>query len=1054
MAAAQLWGSSQGSNHSGERSGQGSNCQSLPELSDSAGSRPSRPATMGDDEDGGGGARASAKLQPWNGCFAGKQAFAQWRDTWLTQVRNPRRRSVTRKQQVWTAEDDCLLLMEWLDSTLLREVESKLMAITRPAANADLEGEPDDAATAEERLAFYISKYRVMQEVLQDPTSQRAMQQDQLRELRRSDIKHENIHAFRQRFYMLCVVGDDEAQPVLPWARLNTDFITAAWEKTVMRAEIPSLRREAARYLARDECTLPELVRLMEAHELAWINASIWDDGSALKAAKLEKEVERLRKQLEQAKEAKKGGGKPSYGGGQAVGGAEKASAGVKEVQVCHDFLRGDCRRGNACRFQHVAANSSQKDTGKGGADVSGGGNGGAQGGATKASWDCACGAHNYSHRTTCYTCHAPKPSGKAQQANAAAHLQRINSAQPVSCQLCGQPGHVARNCSQLLQQSRQQQPREQRHGNYAEGGGQHHHLPVAPFEGHQSGAHVGAAAHAGYTITGPGYAPGGGASAHGYAARMGGQPSTRAAPEPRGVYNPWAGDDNSYLWSGGYAAMSASTLAPAHDMHAAVGQLRATTEAQRLRQASRRVDDKDVQFQGPRGFVPGTEQMRANASMHARVVSVLQALNVSVNVLQMLESGEALDWAAFRQMVVRMATGKEDAVAEGPLKRALRRGFEQNKVTCSVPELYMVNWVAIVEQSVTTVFGASIAGPVGAADSATARRAEDLDAELLQAAAAVGGSVRAPAKAQSGDLGVETRVRQHHFAAALQAVDKDTVAGAIMASLPNDGSTYVETACFREVLAEGSPQAYKVNGMPVIELVHDSGCDHYRINDSKLPAEQREQLEWVAAAPGATSLADGTLSTGDQLLKGGAVITTQRGDGRIFRYYADTVYRSHGAAPAHLMGTGIMRALNLKADWQKRQISIQPQGWAQPSVTPMGAPSGVPPGVTRSFWCVGESLTTGQPPAEEAPELHANAATEARGPTVVADLPLLKELPQLHKQGLVRLSDRQDGLSVYEPCGGGATGLEALLVNGVKVGRYRYSDSNRKARQAAQSRV
>jgi hypothetical protein len=32
--------------------------------------------------------------------------------------------------------------------------------------------------------------------------------------------------------------------------------------------------------------------------------------------------------------------------------------------------------------------------------------------------------------------------------------------------------------------------------------------------------------------------------------------------------------------------------------------------------------------------------------------------------------------------------------------------------------------------------------------------------------------------------------------------------------------------------------------------------------------------------------------------------------------------------------------------------------------------------------------------------------------------------------------------------------GLEALLANGVKVARYRYSDSDRKARLAAQSRV
>ena len=84
-------------------------------------------------------------------------------------------------------------------------------------------------------------------------------------------------------------------------------------------------------------------------------------------------------------------------------------------------------------------------------------------------------------------------------------------------------------------------------------------------------------------------------------------------------------------------------------------------------------------------------------------------------------------------------------------------------------------------------------------------------------------------------------------------------------------------------------------------------------------------------------------------------------------------------------------------------------------------------------------------------PNFRAAATVE---PPVVLDLPSLLQLPQLYKQGLVQLSDRQEGLSVYEPCGGAVTGLEALLANGQRVARYRYSDSNRKARQAAEARV
>ena len=100
MAVAHSWGSSQGNNHIGARSGVGSNSQPGAELRDSAGSRLLNPLVMGDEEDGGDGAHRRFRLQLWNGCFAGKQAFAQWRDVWHTLERNPKRQSVRRKQQV------------------------------------------------------------------------------------------------------------------------------------------------------------------------------------------------------------------------------------------------------------------------------------------------------------------------------------------------------------------------------------------------------------------------------------------------------------------------------------------------------------------------------------------------------------------------------------------------------------------------------------------------------------------------------------------------------------------------------------------------------------------------------------------------------------------------------------------------------------------------------------------------------------------------------------------------------------------------------------------
>eukprot|EP00873_Tetraselmis_striata_P035779 jgi/Tetstr1/456043/TSEL_042814.t1 len=71
------------------------------------------------------------------------------------------------------------------------------------------------------------------------------------------------------------------------------------------------------------------------------------------------------------------------------------------------------------------------------------------------------------------------------------------------------------------------------------------------------------------------------------------------------------------------------------------------------------------------------------------------------------------------------------------------------------------------------------------------------------------------------------------------------------------------------------------------------------------------------------------------------------------------------------------------------------------------------------------------------------------------ADLPPLREVQSLQRHGLARLSTREEGISLYEPCGGGYVAvLNAMLANGQKVARYRQSDIDPAARKAAGQRV
>eukprot|EP00873_Tetraselmis_striata_P028786 jgi/Tetstr1/449050/TSEL_036265.t1 len=262
-------------------------------------------------------------------------------------------------------------------------------------------------------------------------------------------------------------------------------------------------------------------------------------------------------------------------------------------------------------------------------------------------------------------------------------------------------------------------------------------------------------------------------------------------------------------------------------------------------------------------------------------------------------------------------------------------------------------------------------------------------------------------------------------------------------------------------------------------ETISDGGSSHTRMNASAMEPSAAEAV--VKGAGGwvdvdmVVVLANGKRSCEQQRrLRDGVVFTLRDPVTSIMAaHHAPRVYENGGEAPGLLLGGPTITALGLRPDPATRICTFRapnrPAGrvpllsqtaWErrvrehQPVVR-----------VERASYCHGVELgddEMGEESGGGSDVSHSHAAHEPSRRDVQesktcepADLPPLREVQSLQRHGLARLSTREEGISLYEPCGGGYVAvLNAMLANGQKVARYRHSDIDPAARKAAGQRV
>eukprot|EP00873_Tetraselmis_striata_P011946 jgi/Tetstr1/432210/TSEL_021666.t1 len=149
--------------------------------------------------------------------------------------------------------------------------------------------------------------------------------------------------------------------------------------------------------------------------------------------------------------------------------------------------------------------------------------------------------------------------------------------------------------------------------------------------------------------------------------------------------------------------------------------------------------------------------------------------------------------------------------------------------------------------------------------------------------------------------------------------------------------------------------------------------------------------------------------------------------------HHAPRVYENGGEAPGLLLGGSTITALGLRPDPATRICTFRAPN----------RPAGRVPLLSQTAW---ERRVR-----EDQPGVRVERASYCHGVELGDD-----EMGEsLQRHGLARLSTREEGISMYEPCGGGYVAvLNAMLANGQKVARYRHSDIDPAARKAAEQRV
>eukprot|EP00873_Tetraselmis_striata_P029046 jgi/Tetstr1/449310/TSEL_003825.t1 len=461
----------------------------------------------------------------------------------------------------------------------------------------------------------------------------------------------------------------------------------------------------------------------------------------------------------------------------------------------------------------------------------------------------------------------------------------------------------------------------------------------------------------------------------------------------------------------------------------AAASQLRTqrkSTEAQRHGVNTVRMEDGEREARQrrlPRGFTtPSMEmaqQMHSRTELTAKLTSAAQSVTVHVS----LANGGGQPRMPLMEIAKRLV--KHEPVEDGWEKHDVMRALESKRVSISLMEAYQLerSGGGMMESVMATAWGGGALSTEPISSHAHSSR---------------------------------TSSGERAFEAAMMMVEEAEVANKGNFALQPTGAEakeQPETARLDTITCE----LHANNTLLQCETISDGGSSHTRMNASAMEPSAAEAV--VKGAGGwvdvdmVVVLANGKRSCEQQRrLRDGVVFTLRDPITSIMAaHHAPRVYENGGEAPGLLLGGPTITALGLRPDPATRICTFRapnrPAGrvpllsqtaWErrvrehQPVVR-----------VERASYCHGVELgddEMGEESGGGSDVSHSHAAHEPSRRDVQesktcepADLPPLREVQSLQRHGLARLSTREEGISLYEPCGGGYVAvLNAMLANGM----------------------
>eukprot|EP00873_Tetraselmis_striata_P038319 jgi/Tetstr1/458583/TSEL_044986.t1 len=359
----------------------------------------------------------------------------------------------------------------------------------------------------------------------------------------------------------------------------------------------------------------------------------------------------------------------------------------------------------------------------------------------------------------------------------------------------------------------------------------------------------------------------------------------------------------------------------------------------------------------------------------------------------------------------------KHEPVEHGWEKHDVMRALESKRVTISLMEAYQLerSGGGMMESVMATAWGGGALStePISShAQSATTSSGERAFEAALMTVEEVadqqsGGKSTAEEKTAGGEAETE---RLLPFTGRQQA---EVVNKSIFALQPTGAEAKAQpgTARLDTITCELNAK----NTLLQCETISDGGSSHTRMNASAMEPSAAEAVVkgdggWVDVDM-VLVLANGKRSCEQQRrVRDGVVFTLRDPVTSIMAaHHAPRVYENGGEAPGLLLGGPTITALGLRPDPGDRNLHF-PRTQPTSRQSAAAQSNGVGAAGPRAPTC--ESKTC-EP----------------------VDLPPLREVQGMQRHGLARLSTREEGISLYESCGGGYVAvLNAIMANGQKL--------------------